>query len=53
MEKEDSAPGQDVATDLPPTEVLGPESGELLILGWGGTYGAIRGAVNRALRGGD
>jgi 2-oxoglutarate ferredoxin oxidoreductase subunit alpha len=34
-----------IATDIPPLDVYGPESGELLILGWGSTYGAIRSAV--------
>ena len=37
-----------VAEFIPDIEVLGPESGELLVLGWGGTSGAIRGAVERA-----
>jgi 2-oxoglutarate ferredoxin oxidoreductase subunit alpha len=36
-----------IAGDIPPLEVFGPESGELLILGWGSTYGAIRSAVER------
>jgi 2-oxoglutarate ferredoxin oxidoreductase subunit alpha len=36
-----------IASDIPPLEVFGPESGELLILGWGSTYGAIRSAVER------
>jgi 2-oxoglutarate ferredoxin oxidoreductase subunit alpha len=36
-----------IADDIPPLEVYGPESGELLILGWGSTYGAIRSAVER------
>jgi len=36
-----------VAGDIPPLEVFGPESGELLILGWGSTYGAIRSSVER------
>ena len=34
-----------IATDITPLEVFGPERGELLILGWGSTYGAIRSAV--------
>jgi Pyruvate:ferredoxin oxidoreductase and related 2-oxoacid:ferredoxin oxidoreductases, alpha subunit len=34
-----------IANDIPPLEVFGPESGDLLILGWGSTYGAIRSAV--------
>jgi 2-oxoglutarate ferredoxin oxidoreductase subunit alpha len=36
-----------IADDIPPLEVYGPETGELLILGWGSTYGAIRSAVER------
>ena len=36
-----------IATDIPPLDVFGPETGELLILGWGSTYGAIRSAVER------
>ena len=36
-----------IADDIPPLEVFGPESGDLLILGWGSTYGAIRSAVER------
>lgn len=32
----------------PPLEVFGPESGSLLVLGWGSTYGAIRSAVEQA-----
>ena len=34
-----------IANDFPPTEVFGAEEGEILLLGWGGTYGAIRTAV--------
>jgi len=37
-----------VARDIPPLEVFGPERGDLLIVGWGSTYGAIRGAVEAA-----
>jgi len=36
-----------IADDLPPTEVLGDAQGDLLVLGWGGTFGAIRGGVAR------
>ena len=36
-----------IARDIPPLEVFGPPQGELLILGWGSTYGAIRSAVER------
>ncbi len=36
-----------IANDIPDLQVYGPQSGELLILGWGSTYGAIRSAVER------
>jgi 2-oxoglutarate/2-oxoacid ferredoxin oxidoreductase subunit alpha len=36
-----------VAADIPPLEVYGPDRGDLLVLGWGSTYGAIRSAVER------
>jgi 2-oxoglutarate ferredoxin oxidoreductase subunit alpha len=36
-----------IANDIPPLEVYGPPEGELLVLGWGSTYGAIRSAVER------
>jgi len=36
-----------IADDIPPLEVHGPSEGDLLILGWGSTYGAIRSAVER------
>lgn len=34
-----------IADYIPELEVTGPEQGDLLVLGWGGTYGAIRVAV--------
>ena len=34
-----------IADDIAPLTVFGPERGDLLILGWGSTYGAIRSAV--------
>jgi 2-oxoglutarate ferredoxin oxidoreductase subunit alpha len=37
-----------IADFLPPSEVVGESSGELLVLGWGGTYGAIRTGVENA-----
>jgi 2-oxoglutarate ferredoxin oxidoreductase subunit alpha len=37
-----------IAAEIPPVEVLGPERGELLVVGWGGTYGAITSAVEAA-----
>jgi len=30
-----------IANDIPELEIRGPEKGKLLILGWGGTFGAI------------
>ena len=36
-----------MADDIAPLEVFGPDRGDLLILGWGSTYGAIRSAVER------
>lgn len=33
---------------VPDQQVVGPESGDLLVLGWGGTSGAILSAVGRA-----
>ena len=37
---------------IPPQEVDGPESGEVLLLSWGGTMGACREAASRARQGG-
>jgi 2-oxoglutarate ferredoxin oxidoreductase subunit alpha len=37
-----------IARDIPPTEVHGDRGGDLLVVGWGSTEGAITGAVNAA-----
>jgi len=37
-----------VQQDIPPIEVNGPAKGRLLVVGWGGTHGAITSAVNEA-----
>jgi 2-oxoglutarate ferredoxin oxidoreductase subunit alpha len=37
-----------MANDFPPLEVDGADEGALLVLGWGGTEGAIRAAVGEA-----
>lgn len=37
-----------LADIIPPQEVFGDETGDLLICGWGSTYGAIHAAVARA-----
>jgi 2-oxoglutarate ferredoxin oxidoreductase subunit alpha len=34
-----------IAAEMPPTEVVGAAEGDLAILGWGSTYGAIASAV--------
>jgi 2-oxoglutarate ferredoxin oxidoreductase subunit alpha len=39
---------QKIADSLPPTEVFGDASGELLVIGWGDTFGAIRAGVEQA-----
>jgi 2-oxoglutarate ferredoxin oxidoreductase subunit alpha len=36
-----------IAKDIPDLQVQGPARGDLLVLGWGSTYGAIRSAVER------
>ena len=36
-----------IANDIAPLEVYGPERGDLLMLGWGSTYGALRSAAER------
>ncbi|MCO6453719.1 MAG: 2-oxoacid:acceptor oxidoreductase subunit alpha [Pirellulaceae bacterium] len=41
-----------IAQDVPPQAVTGPESGDLLVLSWGGTYGACTTAVERCRRAG-
>jgi 2-oxoglutarate ferredoxin oxidoreductase subunit alpha len=37
-----------IAAEIPPLEIDGPERGDLLVVGWGGTYGAITSAVEEA-----
>ena len=41
-----------IANDIPDLEVAGPERGDLLLLGWGSTYGAVRTAAERLQRDG-
>lgn len=36
-----------IANHIPEVKIEGPTSGKLLVVGWGGTYGAIRGALRR------
>ncbi len=37
-----------VAQEIPPTSINGPATGDLLVVGWGGTFGSITAAVERA-----
>lgn len=39
-----------VQKDIPDLEVSGDKEGELLVLGWGGTYGAITEAVDKVIK---
>ena len=36
-----------IGRDIPPAEVFGPSDGDLLVIGWGSTYGSIRQAVTQ------
>ena len=35
---------KNIENDIPPAEVEGPEEGDLLVIGWGSTYGALTAA---------
>ncbi len=37
-----------IANDIPPIEVNGSDRGELLVVGWGGTFGALTTAVHES-----
>lgn len=39
-----------IAAEIPPTEIHGAPQGDLLVVGWGSTYGAIAAAVNEVQR---
>jgi 2-oxoglutarate ferredoxin oxidoreductase subunit alpha len=41
-----------IANYIPEAKAYGDDSGELLVLGWGGTHGAIRSSVDRAQKAG-
>ena len=41
-----------VADDVPPQELDGPDTGDLLVLSWGGTYGSCATAVHQAQQAG-
>ncbi len=42
-----------IANEIPLLEVNGPEEGDLLLVGWGGTYGSLRSAAERCQRKGQ
>lgn len=37
-----------IATEMPPTPVHGPDRGDVLVVGWGSTYGSIAAAVRQS-----
>ena len=39
-----------IEKDIPPQEVYGDQSGELLVVSWGGTFGAVRSTVEKLNR---
>jgi 2-oxoglutarate/2-oxoacid ferredoxin oxidoreductase subunit alpha len=39
-----------IAASIPEQQVLGPQTGEVLVVSWGGTYGAVRSAVEACQR---
>ncbi|MBI4367430.1 MAG: 2-oxoacid:acceptor oxidoreductase subunit alpha [Deltaproteobacteria bacterium] len=39
-----------IAAEIPPTPVFGPREGDLLVVGWGSTFGSIRAAVELVQR---
>ncbi len=41
-----------IARTIPPTEIVGEQEGDLLLIGWGSTQGAIASAVGRMQRAG-
>jgi 2-oxoglutarate ferredoxin oxidoreductase subunit alpha len=43
---------QKVANDLPPIEINGRDTNEILVISWGGTFGAVKGAVDRLIEAG-
>lgn len=42
-----------IVDSIPEVEVMGPKSGKLLVVGWGGTYGHILSAVQQIMDEGD
>ncbi len=44
---------QKLAEEIPPPEIFGEPEGDVLLVGWGSTYGPIHDAVKRAQRAGE
>ena len=42
-----------IANDIPKCKVYGKEKGDVLVLGWGGTHGAIRSSVEMLINEGE
>jgi 2-oxoglutarate ferredoxin oxidoreductase subunit alpha len=42
-----------IANEIPPVEIIGEKDGDILVIGWGSTYGAIKTAVDKLLRKGQ
>jgi len=53
MVRERAAKVQKLQEVIPDQEVFGPESGDVLVIGWGGTFGALRAAVQQAQKEGS
>ncbi|MDY0189970.1 MAG: 2-oxoacid:acceptor oxidoreductase subunit alpha [Desulfuromonas sp.] len=49
MTEERKAKVDNLAKVLPAAEVNGADSGKVLVISWGGTYGAVKGAVDRLI----
>jgi 2-oxoglutarate ferredoxin oxidoreductase subunit alpha len=41
-----------ISRDIPPAKAVGPAQGDLLVVGWGSTYGAIAAAVDQVRQAG-
>ena len=50
MVRERAAKVQKLQDVIPDQEVFGADSGDVLLIGWGGTYGALRAAAQQAQR---
>ncbi len=42
-----------IVREIPPTVIEGPQSGDVLLVGWGSTYGAIKSAAERQRQAGQ